>query len=147
MFLLNQAILRWRRLSHGLCIVYDVRAVEHNFRTMVLDLRMSCRNGLPCCLSPQNDRAHTKPRILCIGFYYNVFDISLLSISKKYFFAEKHNRLKVVWFLNISRHKLIDIVYIYRICRVFFFLLFSSVFWFLVCLFGWFFFALCNTIA
>lgn len=85
MLLSYQGILQCHYKSHGLCIIYDVRAVEHNFRTRVLDVHMSCRNELPWCLSPQNDRVRTKPRFLCFGFFYKKknFDISMLSIKKK----------------------------------------------------------------
>lgn len=132
MLLSYQGILRSRYISHGLCIVYDVRAVEHNFRTRVLDLHMSCRNGLPQCLSPQNDRAHTKPRSLCM-FYKKkqLFDIPMLSIKKK---VEKHQRLKVVCFYEHQwSQNILNRLYIKY--AIGFLLLLLSVF----CLFGRFF--------
>lgn len=95
MLLSYQGILRCRYISHGLCIIYDVRAVEHIFRTRVLNLHMSCRNGLPWCLGFQNDRAHTKPQFFCIGSFY----------EEKYFVDVKYE-YKDLASLNRKVHKI-----------------------------------------
>lgn len=76
----NFWFLLLRHIFHDLWIIYDVCAVVHNCRIMVLDLHKSCRNVFPWFSSFQQNKDHIKFDFDWIGFHYNKIWFHIISV-------------------------------------------------------------------